>query len=89
MIKTLNDPGLLTRILAVYILFVLFTGAAVVAILATVQHAPIPDAISALLSAAFGLALHNIGLSQGIKLTNGDTANVLKQLANNQQGGNT
>lgn len=89
MIKTFNDPGLLVRILAFYIMFLFITGAAAIVAYGYFAHQTVPEPVYSLLSVLFGIALHNLGLSQGIKLTNSDTADALKKLAAqvNQQGG--
>lgn len=80
----ISNTGNLVKAVALYILVTAYTGAIVVAVIDLATGHAIPDAVTALISSALGLALPALGLAHGVTLVNTDTAAAIKRLAANE-----
>lgn len=76
----------MVKAVSVYILVTAYTGAIVVAAIDLAVGKAIPDAVTALISSALGLALPALGLAHGVTLVNTDTAAAIKSLAAKESG---
>lgn len=81
----INNPGQIMRAVSIYVLATVYTAALALAVVEKVMGTPIDAAVYAILSAALGIAVNQLGLHQGIVLVNSDTAAALKSLAAQQQ----
>ncbi len=75
------NPTVLSKLVAVFVLFSVFLGAAAVALLDLIRGQPVPSEIITILAAAVTYSVSSLGLERGVTLVNSDTATAIKTLA--------
>lgn len=72
---------MLLKVLSIYVVILLFTAALIVGTYDLLTGHDVPAVALAVVSAAMGIAVNQLGIHQGLVLTNSNTAEAVKALS--------